>query len=175
MIDVGSVRLRPLDKDDIDSLYAFRNDAEITRLLGGFSPGYSKADLEIWIKNHSNRPDEILWSIAERNTNRCIGHVGLYKIDHRVRKAEFAIVIGDQSQWQKGLGTEITRATVAWAFSELNLHKVTLAVLANNARALRIYEKLGFQIEGTMRDDQFRDGKYLDVVLMALFRAKWQP
>lgn len=174
MIDLERVLLRPIEREDVEALYRFRNDWQVVRHLGGFSPGYSKSDLEDWVKRHANRTDEILWAIASRGNNQCIGHVGLYQIDYRVRKAEFAIVIGEQKEWAKGLGTEITRAVVAYGFSELNLHKVTLAVLANNSRAISIYRKLGFTEEGTLHDDQFRDGTYVDVILMAVFRSRWQ-
>ncbi len=173
MIDLGEALLRPLESKDIESLYSFRNDWGVIQHLGGFSAGYSRSDLEDWIKRHSNRTDEIMWAIADRN-DRCIGHVGLYKIDNRVRKAEFAIVIGDREWWGKGLGKKATEAVVNWGFSQLNLHKVSLDVLANNDRAIHLYEGLGFCKEGVLHDDQFRNGKYLDVVLMAVYEKEWR-
>ncbi len=173
MIEIGDLILRPLELKDVTSLYRFRNDWEIVRFLGGHSVGYSHADLESWIKSHSSRADEILWAIAERGTDECVGHVGLYKIDYRVGKAEFAIVIGDTRWLGRGYGTRVTRTLIEWAFLQLNLSKVSLAVLDNNQRALHIYEKLGFKREGVLKDEQIRDGKYLDLILMAVFRAEW--
>lgn len=173
MIDLQEVVLRPLEETDAEDLYSFRNDWEVIRHLGGFSAGYSRASMGEWVARHSNRTDEILWAIATSENQRCIGHVGLYKIDYRVRKAEFALVIGDRTWWARGLGTKVTKAVVEWGFSELNLHKITLKVLADNLRALHVYEKLGFQREGVLHDDQFREGRYLDLVLMAQFEKKW--
>jgi RimJ/RimL family protein N-acetyltransferase len=174
MIDLGEVVLRPLEPNDVDSLYSFRNDWQVIQNLGGFSAGYSRANLEDWVKRHSNREDEILWTIASAVTNECIGHVGLYQIDNRVRKAEFAIVIGDCRWWGRGLGKRVTEVVVAWGFSQLNLHKITLGVLTSNPRAIHIYEALGFRCEGVLHDDQFRDGKYLDLVLMVMFETEWR-
>jgi RimJ/RimL family protein N-acetyltransferase len=173
MIAVGTLVLRPLELKDVESLYRFRNDWEFTSLLGGFSPGYSHTDLEQWIRGHSNRADEILWAIAEHDTDSCVGHAGLYKIDQRVGKAEYAIVIGDNKWLSRGFGTRVTATVVEWAFLQLNLRKVSLSVLSSNPRALHIYEKLGFQREGALRDEQIRDGRYLDLILMALFREEW--
>lgn len=174
MIDLGDVVLRPLEPMDVDHLYEFRNDWEVTRHLGGFSAGYSRANLEDWIKRHSNRPDEVLWTIAARISNQCAGHVGLYQVDNRVRNGQFAILIGDRSLWGKGLGPRVTSAVVSWGFSQLNLHKIGLRVLTNNQRAIHVYESLGFRSEGVLRDEQFRDGKYLNLMLMAIFKDEWQ-
>ena len=63
---------------------------------------------------------------------------------------------------------------LSWAFKQLNLHKVSLQVLTNNERAIRIYESLGFRPEGVLRDEQFRDGQFLDLMMMALFQDEWQ-
>jgi len=174
LINLGDVVLRALEPKDVEYLYTYRNDWEVIRHLGGFSAGYSRANLEEWIKRHSNRADEVLWTIADTATDQCIGHVGLYQIDGRARKGQFAILIGDRALWGQGLGTRITQAVVSWAFMELNLHKVSLHVLTNNERAIGIYESLGFHSEGILRDEQFREGQFLDLMLMAVFEDDWR-
>ncbi len=174
MIRLGDVTLRPLEPRDVDSLYSFRNDWEVIQYLGGFSAGYSRKNLSDWVTAHRNRADEVLWTIAEARTDKSIGHVGLYKIDNRVRKAEFAIVIGDRDSWGKGLGRKVTRAVVEWGFEQLNLHKVSLSVLDFNRRAILLYQSLGFRKEGVLRDEQFRSGRYHDVVLMSVLDKEWR-
>jgi ribosomal-protein-alanine N-acetyltransferase len=174
MIDLGDVSLRALELKDVEYLYTYRNDWKVIQHLGGFSAGYSRANLEDWVKRHSNRPDEVLWTIADAATDQCIGHVGLYQIDNRVRKGQFAILVGDKAFWGKGLGKRVTLAVVAWAFEQLNLHKISLQVLTNNRRATHIYESVGFRAEGVLRDEQFRDGHFLDLMLMAVFEDEWR-
>lgn len=174
MIDLGAVVLRPFEPHDVAHLYDFRNDWQVTQYLGGFSSGYSRRNLQDWIKFHRNRDDEVLWAIAEKKANRCIGHVGLYKIDPRLRKAEFAIIVGDPKWQGKGIGRSATVALIDWGFDQLNLHKISLSVLASNKRAIRLYETLGFRREGVLRDEQFRDRKWVDVVLMSLLEREWK-
>jgi RimJ/RimL family protein N-acetyltransferase len=174
MINLGDVVLRAIEPKDAERLYNYRNDWEVIRHLGGFSAGYSLANLREWVTVHKNRNDEILWTIADAQNDECVGHVGLYQIDGRLRKGQFAIMIGDRELWGKGLGTRVTEAVVSWAFEQLNLHKVTLQVLRNNERAIRIYELLGFQTEGILRDEQFREGKFIDLILMAVFEDQWR-
>ena len=92
---VAGVVLRCPESRDAAALYAQKNDMEVATLLGGFSKGYSEQDIAGWIEAHRNRADEALFVIADGSTNVCLGHVGLYNIDHRIRSAEFAIMIGD--------------------------------------------------------------------------------
>lgn len=167
------VSLRKLEDRDLDRLYEFRNDWQIVQFLGGFSTGYSRRDLAEWLEFHRKRRDEIIWAIADRESDQCIGHIALYEIDHRVRKAELGIVIGFQSYQGRGIGEEACRAVLRYGFRELNLHRVELTVLAHNESAIRLYKRLGFSVEGRLRHDQYRDGQYLDSIAMGLLRDEW--
>jgi RimJ/RimL family protein N-acetyltransferase len=174
-LELPDVVLRALEPGDLGPLYDYRNDPDTTRDLVGFSVHYSRAALTGWLESHARRADEALWAIAAREGDRCIGHVGLYQIDHRVRRASFGILIGDPAHRGRGLGTAVTRAVVSYGFAELNLHRIELDVLATNARAIHLYERLGFRREGTLRDAQFRGGVYIDLVLMAILEREWAP
>ena len=167
-ISLDGVVLRRPEPKDVSYLYVYRNNWEVARCLGGFRTGYSLQDLHEWIELHRSLENEVLWVIADEVTDTCLGHIGLYEIDFRVRKAEFAIVIGQKANWGKGLGQTVSRAAIDYGFDELNLHRIELEVLANNARAIHVYEKLGFKREGIQRDAQFRSGQYLDIVTMAI-------
>jgi ribosomal-protein-alanine N-acetyltransferase len=168
------ILLRRPEPKDIGYLYQYRNDWNVIKHLGGFSKGYSVKDLDEWIDKHRAKEDEIIWIIAERQSDKCLGHAGLYNIDHRVRKAEFAIMIGDKTKWGGGIGTLVTRSVIEYGFRQLNLHRMYLTVLKANERAIKLYEKLGFKHEGVFRDDQFRDGEYIDVVSMAILEQEWK-
>ena len=175
IIELDEVRLRALEPKDVPMLYQYRNDPEITRNVVGFSAHYSHANLTSWIEYHAGRTDEVLWAIAIRSDDRCIGHVGLYQIDSRIRRAEFGILIGDQGWQGKGVGRAVTRAVLTFAFRELNLHRVGCDVLATNKRAIHTWESVGFKLEGRIRDAQFRDGAYVDVLNMSMLESEWGP
>lgn len=164
------VTLRPLETRDIPDLLAYRNDPNIVDALGGFSTGYNETDLQDWLNYHRNRQDEVMWCIASNDDDRCLGHAGLYQLDHRVRKGELALMIGDTGSRGKGLGKQVCQAMMDYGFSQLNLRRIELSLLANNQAALKLYQGLGFEQEGVLRQAQYRAGAYVDVILMAIIK-----
>jgi RimJ/RimL family protein N-acetyltransferase len=60
-----------------------------------------------------------------------------------------------------------------FAFKELNLHRIQLTVYSYNTRAIRMYEKLGFQLEGNYREYLLRDGQHYDMLLYGLLSHEW--
>lgn len=172
MIEIeNKICLRKANLTDIDALYEIKNDKEAFKLLGGFSTGYSKMDIEKWIAHHNDSLNEIIFIIESIVDNKLIGHVGLYNIDYRIRKAEFGILITTQYQG-KGYGTLCTKFMIDYAFNELNMNKICLSLLEDNKLAYSLYKKLGFIKEGYLRNEQYKNGKYNDVILMAIFNNK---
>jgi RimJ/RimL family protein N-acetyltransferase len=105
---------------------------------------------------------------------RCIGTARLHRLDEHGRRARYAVGILDPALLGKGLGTEVTGLVLAYAFETLGLHRVDLRVLAYNERAIRSYEKSGFQREGTERDSALIDGEWEDDVMMAVLEWEWR-
>jgi RimJ/RimL family protein N-acetyltransferase len=172
-LEVAGYRLRKPERSDVPALYRIKNDPGISAMLVGFTTGRSTADLEAWVERHRLAVDEALFVIADRE-DRAIGHVGLYKIDHRVQSAEFAIVIGDRSAWGKGLGRACSRLLIEYGFDELNLRRISLQVLETNERAISLYHSLGFVDEGRLRQAHRQQGRWIDVLLMGLLIEEYR-
>jgi ribosomal-protein-alanine N-acetyltransferase len=169
---IGEFTLRHPEPVDLKALYQQKNEPEVAAMLVGFSTGYSMADLSDWLEHHQQVTDEVLWVIADAGSNQCVGHVGLYKIDHRIRSAEFGILIGDRSVWGKGLGRACTKFALDYGFQELNLNRICLSVLATNERAISLYNSLRFKEEGLLQQAQYKGGRYIDVLLMRILREE---
>lgn len=98
-----------------------------------------------------------------------IGHAGLGAMSAEHRRALAWIVIGDAGFRGRGYGTDTMRALCRWAFDSVNLAKVELEVVADNAAAIRCYERLGFVREVTRRRALWIDGAWRDEHLMGVF------
>lgn len=173
ILDLTIARLRKPEPSDLEPLYLQKNDPEVTALLGGPPKSYSRAGIARWIEHHGGANDELLFAIADAD-DACLGHVGLYRIDHRARSAEFAIMIGARTAWGKGIGKAATTAMLRHGFEELQLHRIYLDVLAVNERAVRLYESIGFLHEGRLRDAQWKGDRFHDVLVMSMLEDAWR-
>jgi RimJ/RimL family protein N-acetyltransferase len=90
--------------------------------------------------------------------DRLVGYVVLYDIHWNLQVASLGIAIGDPADRGRGYGRDGMELILRYAFHELNMHRIALTVLARNTSARHLYERVGFQVEGIMRDNDFRDG-----------------
>ena len=104
-----------------------------------------------------------------------LGLVLLYKSNRifNFAQAEFGIFLGGPDEWGKGYGQEATRLVVGWGFEALALNRIWLHVHADNERGIHAYEKVGFRTEGLLRQPAWREGRFVDVVSMAVLREEW--
>ena len=173
MIVGEKVRLRPIERSDLPRFVAWFGDPEVRRHLLIYLP-FSLAQEERWFENlleRLERQRDLVLAI-ETAEGVHVGNVGLHAIDWKNRSAELGIIIGEKACWDQGYGTDAIRTLVGLAFREMNLHRVFLRVDADNARAVRCYEKAGFQREGTLREAMFREGAYRDQYVMSILEPE---
>ena len=118
-------------------------------------------------------PNRLEFHIRTLADDRLIGFVALHSVEWNNRAALLAIGIGEPEFLGQGYGTDALQLILRFAFHELNLYRVSLDVIASNTRAIRTYEKLGFQREGRMRAAVQRDGHRTDRIFMGLLRDEW--
>ena len=82
-------------------------------------------------------------------------------------------MIGEKAYWSKGYGSDAVTTLVRFAFEEMNLNRVELHVYDFNLRGQAAYRKCGFREEGRMRDAHHTEGRFHDVVVMAVLRDEW--
>jgi RimJ/RimL family protein N-acetyltransferase len=174
MIPGERVRLRALERDDVPTFVRWFNDPEVRHYLAAYLP-MSMAQEERWLEARLDAKDEFFFVVEALvdDVFTPIGTICLVGIDWKNSIANFGTMIGEKTYWGQGLGTEATRVLLRFAFEELNLHRVQLDVYDFNARAIRCYEKAGFQHEGTKRQALFRAGRYRDVHIMGILREEF--
>jgi RimJ/RimL family protein N-acetyltransferase len=175
MIVGEKVRLRPIERDDLPRFVQWFGDPEVRRHLALYLP-FSLAQEERWFDNLLDRLErrQDVALAVETAQGVHIGSMGLHAIDWKNRSAELGIVIGEKAYWNQGYGTDAIRTMLGLAFGEMNLHRVFLRVDADNARAIRCYEKAGFRREGTSRQAVFREGVYVDQYVMSILRPEFE-
>ncbi len=168
----SSASLVPLDRRHLTATRAWANDWEIAEFMDRATP-VSDAAHERWYEAIENRADCVYFAIEandESATSQHIGNVWLWDIDTRHRKAEVRIVIGARNLRSQGIGTDALDLVSRYAFRRLNLRRLYAFVLSSNTRAVKAFEKAGFQQEGLLRGDRWSGEQYVDVVSLARMR-----
>lgn len=128
---------------------------------------------EEWFDSYmNNRNTQVRCSIVDED-DAIIGLVSLVNIDYMNQSCVFHIMIGNGENQGKGAGTYATEEMLNHAFNNLNIHRVELDVLADNMRAIHLYEKVGFIKEGTRRQCDFKNGKFVDMLMYSVLREEY--
>ncbi len=163
------VRLRAFRDDDAEAITRLVALPEVagTLELWARSP-YRLAEAQDFLARRS--ADSPHWAVECVADGAFLGVTGLEPIDWRNRHAEWGIWLGPASRWGRGYGGQACRLAVSYAFWELGLEKVCLQVLPDNERARRAYARSGFTEEGRLRRHIFRQGRFDDLIVMAVHR-----
>jgi RimJ/RimL family protein N-acetyltransferase len=167
------IYLRPLDEGDLERCLGWINDPEILATLGRRSPMSRSMERE-WLLGQYKEDRTFSLAIILKDGDRHIGNTGLHGITSVDRSAEFGILIGDKDVWGQGYGAEAAHLVLDYGFSQLGLHRIWLRVFSFNERARRLYEKVGFRLEGTLRESYFRNGEFHDTLIMSVLSTEWR-
>jgi RimJ/RimL family protein N-acetyltransferase len=160
-----------------ENLAAFRrwySDAEVARLTRYRDGPMRPDEIDRFFTARVLGIDSLTLAVHLRAKDRLIGSCAFSQLDADNGSALFHITIGEKDLWGRGYGTEATRLMLAHAFTNMGLHRVSLAVFAFNERAIRSYEKVGFVVEGRARDAIYRDGRYWDEIDMSMLESEWR-
>ena len=171
------VRLSDEDPQKLAEAFTrWNRDSEYFRLLDTAAARlWSAKKMKDWFEKdlESASPNYVAFSVRTLAEDKLIGFVAFDSVNWTSREAFVAIGIGEREFWGKGCGTDAMRLMLRYGFTELNLHRVSLAVFEYNPRAIRSYEKCGFQPEGRECEFLLRDGKRWDMLHMGILRADW--
>ncbi|MGE0624144.1 MAG: GNAT family N-acetyltransferase [Pseudomonadales bacterium] len=113
------------------------------------------------------------YSLVACIDDRPVGNIGLIPSPNPRRRHSAGIGMGVHDAFAgRGIGTALMNAVLDLADNWLNVRRLELTVYADNARAIRLYERSGFVAEGAHRDYAFRDGALVDAVAMARLRPQ---
>jgi UDP-4-amino-4,6-dideoxy-N-acetyl-beta-L-altrosamine N-acetyltransferase len=171
--DWAATALTPVDAGDLGALNAWQNDPEIRDMIMGFRGPVRLETTAEWIRNMADQNLKSRAVFAVRQAGAIKGVAQLQGIDWLQRTAILGIYVGDPADRGAGMGRVATCLVLDYAFNGLDLHRVGLEVVASNAPARRLYERVGFVLEGVLRKAYLRGGQREDVALYGLLRDEW--
>jgi RimJ/RimL family protein N-acetyltransferase len=172
---VGSeVELFVLEPSHVTSQYVdWLNDPAINRFLESRFGVHTMESTRTYVAAILESPDNLFLGIRYRPANRGgrsshVGNIKLGPINRQHLTGDIGLMIGDRTAWGKGVATASIRLLCDIARSSLRLRKVTAGCYASHIGSRRAFEKAGFVVEGTRRDQYLLDGHPEDVVLLGL-------
>jgi RimJ/RimL family protein N-acetyltransferase len=166
---MASIVLRPLRQDDLDEIYAWRNDLEVTRHLGRVA--MTRDEVQAWFDDLAPANGDRAYAVIAGEL--FVGYALLSGADPVNRKCEAGIILGSRAHWGRGIGKVVASRLATVAFEEIGMHRILAVASSRNPASIACFQAAGFREEGRLRDANLRDGEFIDLVLLSLLRTEW--
>ncbi|TXT58573.1 MAG: Spermidine N(1)-acetyltransferase [Promethearchaeota archaeon] len=167
------IDLVPMSKENAKLRYKWVNDQSV-RIYSRNEVPHTLEEIKKWSeRSQEGVKEHIGFELWHKKDQKTIGNGGLSRIDYIARKANAWMVIGEKDYWSEGLGTEAMKLILDYAFKEVNLHKVYAGIFEPNIGSWSCAQKLGFKLEGRLKNAIYVNGKYHDARKYAMFKKDW--
>ena len=176
MLQSSRLLLRALEPGDLNATYlSWLNDPAVNRYLETRFLPQSHEALQAYWEDHRDDPSSPWFAICLASEGRHVGNIKLGPIQWLHRRADLSLFIGERKCWGQGYASEAIALVRDWAFRELDLQKLNAGIYSGNLGSRRAFEKCGFELEGTLRQEVVSAGQRLDVSRLGLTRTIWSP
>jgi RimJ/RimL family protein N-acetyltransferase len=173
------VRLAPIDHEkdpevesrwthDLNLLRALYRQPAMPQSIAQIKKKYEAIEKEV---DESKKLFHFM--IRDKQDGRLLGFVRIEGIEWSHGTSNLKLAIGDPADCGKGYGGEALWLMLRFAFSELNLYRVSAVVVEDNPEALKFFQRSGFVEEVRRRKAIFRDGQAWDSIHLGILRNEW--
>lgn len=161
--------VRPMIHADLERVLVWRNHPDVRRYM------YTQHEITLdahqrWFEHSLQDPRKHL--LIFESANQSLGFVNFIELASGCI-ADWGFYAAPEAP--KGSGRRLGLAALDYAFNQLKLHKICGQALAYNERSIRFHQSLGFQQEGTLRDQHFDGERYHHVICFGLLSDEWRP
>jgi ribosomal-protein-alanine N-acetyltransferase len=162
--------------DCSENYLSWLNDKDVNMYLESGFYQHNMQGLVDFVNGYQSNKKAVFLVIRLKENNKHIGNIKIDKINYIHRNCEYGIMMGDKTEWGKGYAKEASIAIINYAFEELGLNKVNLGVIDSNDVAVKLYEKIGFVVEGVLKQNFYErtSSTLKNEIRMAVFNNTWQ-
>jgi RimJ/RimL family protein N-acetyltransferase len=164
------IRLRPPKPADAEVMIGWFDDMEATRFLQLRNPPSMEMEKE-WLESTGKDPNSVIWVIEA--DARAVGTTGIREIDWKNGFGITGTLIGDKTQWKKGIGREAMQLRARYAFTAMPLRKLKSSYFDGNVASGRAQAAAGYREVGRFRADRYVDGRWVDEIITEVLREDW--
>jgi [ribosomal protein S5]-alanine N-acetyltransferase len=167
--------LREIVRADAEDLFRIFSDEETMRYWS--CRPYTSVDqarrLIESLAEAAREEASVHWAITLRGDSRLIGKLGYNEWRKAHRRGDISYIVA-REHWGKGVVSEALGATLDYGFNHMNLHSVEAGVTPGNEASERMLRKLGFRLEGHLRENFLTDRGFVDSLIYSLLRSDWE-
>lgn len=165
---MDNVSIRKFLKKDVKNKVKWINDNDNNTFLHYDLPLDFDKTIE-WYQN--NKKNKNRYDMIIEYNNIPVGVIGIINIDKK--KGEYYITLGEKKYKRKGIAFRASKLLLDYAFNDLKLEKIWLCVDEKNIAARKLYEKIGFRLEGILIKDIFFKNEMINRCMYGLCRNEW--
>lgn len=168
--------LREMTTDDVG--FYFRHFTNDKIIEGSFFPGpknleAAREELERYCIKPFKEQTGIRWGIVRKGIYALIGTCGFYDWNKTAYRAEIGYDL-DPAFWRHGLMTEALLVMLRFGFEKMKLNRIQAIIDSENSRSIRLVQRLGFKMEGVLRQNSYFNGQYRDELCFSLLKHEWK-
>ncbi|MBE9523991.1 MAG: GNAT family N-acetyltransferase [Chloroflexi bacterium] len=170
-MDSERLLFKELRKEDVSERYlGWLNDPAVNQFLETRFTNQTRESCEKFVSDMEKDPNSHLFGIFDKVTLEHIGNIKLGFIKTHHQSGQLSLFIGEKSCWGKGYATESIRCITKWGFDVLKLERIEAGCYDTNMASLRIFLKVGFSVEGYLRNSVVSDGQRIGCFWMGIIR-----
>jgi RimJ/RimL family protein N-acetyltransferase len=165
------ILLRAIEEKDLLFLQNWANDPEIQYMLGSWHFPINKNDQFKWYNSLTCQSNNQRFLIEDENS-RIIGMANLVNINFKDGNAEHGLLLDKKFQGM-GYGSDVVRTIMKYSFYELRLNRLETTIIENNFNSIKLFNKLGWTKEGTLRHWYFRNGQFVNKLIFGILQNEY--
>ena len=166
--------LNVVKQNDIKHIYEGLSHPKVIKYYGvSYRTMEETQEQMVWYKDLLTSQKGIWWSIREQESDNFVGAGGFndWSKDHNKAEVGFWLL---PDFWGKGYMQEAMKEILSHGFHQMNLNRIEGFVESENNNCKKAIEKLGFNLEGTMKEVENRGDQYIDVDIYSMLKDDWE-
>ncbi|MBR6688451.1 MAG: ribonuclease HI [Clostridia bacterium] len=174
-LETERLKLRLFKDTDVDALYEACSDEKVTRFLSfdtytSMDDAYNR--IEFLKEEYEKLIEPPVWAITLKGENKAIGSINYLHVKEKHSVAEIGYWLASK-YWNKGIMTEAVKGVLKFGFENMGLNKVIIQCDARNTGSYRVMEKCGLVYEGTLRQERFSKGEFVDIKTYSMLKEEY--
>ena len=174
MIKTDRLVLCQLQIEDTVVLHEYWSDEAVTEYftIDPFTNIKETIEMVEVLKNLFRCRQGIRWAIVRKNDSKVLGTCGFHNLKPEHLRVEMGYELG-KKYWGQGFMAEALTAILDYGFNVMQVNRIEAFVNQGNGRSVRILEKMGFKLDGLLRNYEFARGKFVDQYCYSLLKSDY--